>query len=118
MNKLYTLCLAAILILSMSSLSSQLFKTNLKVTVRNDAGNLESGVKVTLYKTKEDFDKSANAFNTQTTDDKGNARFDELEPTVYYINAEKGDKNNYGAGEKIDSLIENKLNKVTIIISE
>jgi hypothetical protein len=40
----------------------------------------------------------------------------ELEARVYYVNAEKGDKNNIGAGVMTDKLDEGKVNKVTIII--
>lgn len=41
-----------------------------------------------------------------------------LESIAYYVGAEKGDKNNFGAGEKTEKLVENRQNKVTIIISE
>ena len=34
--------------------------TNLKITIRNDLGNLESGVTVILYSSKEDFKKEEN----------------------------------------------------------
>jgi len=96
----------------------QLFKTSLKVTVRNDLGNTESGAQVSLYKSKEDYQKSQNAVATKITDEKGNVLFTDLEAIVYYMSAEKGDKNNFDAGEKTDALLPEKINKVTVIISE
>jgi uncharacterized protein (DUF2141 family) len=100
------------------SFTTQLVKTSLKVTVRNDLGNLESDVSVSLYKSKDDYEKSVNPVATQVTDEKGNATFKNLEAIAYYISAEKGDKNNFGAGEKTEVLVENKQNKITVIISE
>ncbi|MBC7451752.1 MAG: hypothetical protein H7259_09715 [Cytophagales bacterium] len=100
------------------SFTNQFVLTGLKVTVRDNLGNLASGVKVTLYENKEDYDKSLNPVGTQTTDAKGNAVFDKLKPIIYYVNAEKGDKNNFNAGEKTEVLKENRQNRVTIIISE
>ena len=92
--------------------------TSLKVTVRNELGNLESGAKVTLYATKEDYEKEVNPVVSQTTDAKGLVYFQHLEALSFYLSAEKGDRNNVGAGEKIDSLTANRVNKVTVIISE
>lgn len=100
------------------SYTSQMIPTSLKITVRNELGALESDVNVTLYNTKEDYEKSQNAAFAGKTDSKGLVYFQYLKQLNYYISAEKGDRNNFGAGEKIDNLAENKVNKVTIIISE
>jgi hypothetical protein len=98
---------------------SQIFKTTLQITIRNELGNTEAGAKVTLYKTEEDYNASQNpAFESQTTDAKGKVIFEGVEPIVYYVQAEKGDRDNSGAGEKTPKLDEKKINKVTIIISE
>ena len=98
--------------------SSQLLKTNLRITVRNELGNLESGATVAVYKTKEDYDKSANPVALDKTDSKGIVTYEGMEAIVYYVTAEKGDKNNFDAGEKTEVLTANKMNKMTIIISE
>jgi hypothetical protein len=94
----------------------QLLKTSLQITVRNNLGNLEEGAEVKLYKTDEDYRNDINLVGREITDAKGRAKFTELEPTVYYIDARKGDMNNFGAGIQTDSLAEKRMNKVTIII--
>lgn len=118
MKKTYTISLLFIFLLTGSAFSFQLFKTSLKVNVRNELGNLVNGAEVTLYENKEDYEKSENPLAEKTTDEKGNAVFEDLQAKVYFINAEKGDANNFGAGEKTDTLTAKRMNKVTIIISE
>jgi hypothetical protein len=93
-------------------------RTDIRINVRNELGNIESDVKVSLYKTKDNYEKSTDPKFTGVTDVKGNVTFDGVEAIEYYIGAEKGDRNNFGAGEKTTLLQENKLNKFTIIISE
>lgn len=106
-----------ILIVAGAFKSEQLFKTNLKITVRNELGNIEEGVSVQLFPTEEDYRNETNPVTeVQMTNDKGEVKFKDLEPKAYFVNAEKGDKNNYGAGVKTDELEEGKLNKITIVI--
>jgi len=96
----------------------QILTTKLQVTVRDDLGNLVEGANVRLFKTEEDYNKEQNQVGaTLKTDNKGKASFNELEATVYYIIAEKGDKDNSGAGTKTESLTAKKVNKITLIIS-
>ncbi|HSY62200.1 MAG TPA: hypothetical protein VK796_10005 [Cytophaga sp.] len=109
---------AVFAVLILCSFTAQMIPTSLKITVRNELGAIESDVKVTLYANKEDYEKSANPVASDKTDSKGNVYFQHLTALNFYISAEKGNKNNFGAGEKIDNLAENKVNKVTIIISE
>lgn len=116
MKKIIGLTLLAILFFS--SFTAQMIPTSLKITVRNELGALESGVTVTLYANKSDYEKSANAVFEGKTDAKGMVYFQKLTQLNYYVAAVKGDKNNFGAGEKLDSLTENRVNKVTIIISD
>ena len=116
MKKIVCIGLLGFALFSLTSL--QLFKTNLRITVRNELGNLESGATVAVYKTKEDYDKSANPVALDKTDDKGSVTYDDMEAIAYYVTAEKGDRNNFGAAEKTEPLTPNKLNKMTIIISE
>lgn len=97
----------------------QLIKTKLQVTVRNDLGNLESGVKVQLFKSEADYKDSKNPVTeAKQTDDKGKVTFEDLEPIVYYMNAEKGALNNFNAGVATEKLTASRLNKLTVIISE
>lgn len=98
--------------------SFDLFKTNLRITVRNELGNIEDGATVAVYKTKEDYEKSTNPVALDKTDAKGIVTYEGMEAIVYYVTAEKGDRNNFGAGEKTEALTPNKMNKMTIIISE
>lgn len=118
MKKVFFLLLVAMSFTAIT-VSAQLIKTTLQVTVRNGLGNLEQGAKVTLYKTKEDYEKSINpATAIIETDKAGKAIFKNIEAIAYYILVEKGDQNNNGAGEKIEKLEANKINKVTVVISD
>jgi hypothetical protein len=104
-------------ILLISGVSAQLFKTSLEITIRDRLGNTVEGAEVQLYKTYEDYQNETNPVTeVLTTDRKGRVHFKDLEPRPYYVNAEKGDDNNYGDGEMVDTLIENRKNKVTVII--
>lgn len=101
-----------------TSFTLQLITTSLKINVRNGLGNIESGVNVTLYATLEDYNKSVNPVETQETDDKGNVWFKNLKQLEYWVSAEKGSMNNFDAGEKIENLTVERINKATIIITE
>ncbi len=90
--------------------------TSLKITVRNDLGNIEAGVLVTLYKNKEDFQKEEHFVLKSHTNEKGVATFKGVDAVAYYVSAVKGDMDNYGAGVQTNPLDANKVNKVTIII--
>lgn len=95
----------------------QLFKTSLDITVRDNLGNVMEGAKVQLFNTREDYQKEENAIQgVKTTDEKGRVKFTGLDAKEYYVNVEKGDMNNYGAGIKTDALMAKRNNKVTIII--
>ncbi len=92
-------------------------KTNLRITILNELGNVEDSVVVTLYTNKNDYRENKNpVVPLQYTDTKGRATFSDLEPIEYYIHAQKGDKTNVGAGVVADVLKKGKLNKLTIII--
>lgn len=102
---------------SFSLKSDQLLPTSLRITILNELGNAESEVKVTLYSNSEDYKKEENAvMEGKFTDKKGRVTFKGLEPKAYFVNAVKGDKNNYGAGVQTDILEEGRINKVNIII--
>ncbi len=95
----------------------QLFKTSLELTVRDNLGNVVEGAQVQLFHNKEDYQKETNPIQgVKYTDSKGRAKFNELAAQEFYVNVEKGDMNNYGAGIKTDQLEEKRNNKVTIII--
>jgi hypothetical protein len=97
---------------------SQLIKTKLNITVRNELGNLVEGAKIQLFATKEDYDKTVNELASKLTDKKGVAVFTDLGEHVYFVNVEKGEANNFNAATRTDTLSAHKINKVTIIISE
>ncbi|MFN8416956.1 MAG: hypothetical protein U0U66_11555 [Cytophagaceae bacterium] len=102
----------------LTSFTLQLITTSLKITIRNGLGNIEPGVKVTLYATLEDYNKSVNPVETQVTDEKGNVWFKNLKQLEYWVSAEKGSMNNFDAGEKIENLAVERINKATIVITE
>jgi hypothetical protein len=116
MKKTLGLFMLSLGLFALSSFDS--LRTDIRINVRNELGNIERDVKVSLYKTKETYEKSEGAVFTGLTDVKGNVTFDGVEAISYYIGAEKGDRNNFGAGEKTEVLQANKLNKMTVIISE
>nr|WKN37849.1 carboxypeptidase regulatory-like domain-containing protein [Tunicatimonas sp. TK19036] len=123
-----TLTLIAVVIMSCQNVPSasvpeadsspiQFLKTSLQVTVRDNIGNVVEGAEVQLFTSKEDYQKETNPVGEKVyTDDKGRAKYIGLDARDYFVNVEKGDLNNFGAGIKTDSLVEKRMNKVTIII--
>ena len=107
------------IVFSSFAMPLQLVKTTLQITVRNGLGNIESGVNIQLYKTKEDFEKLTNpAAGPLQTDKNGKVTFKDLEAVEYFVAAEKGDLNNFGGGEKTETLDANRINKITIVVSD
>jgi len=96
--------------------SSQIIKTQLHLTIRNDLGNTVEGASVTLYANANDYKQEQNPVQKGTTDAKGVVKFKELKAQDYFVLASKGDKDNTGAGEKTGALEANRINKVTLII--
>ena len=94
----------------------QIIKTQIAITIRNEVGNTEEGVKVMLYATEDDYTKETNAVAEDETDAKGVVKFRELKAASYYVIARKGDKDNSGGGEQTGKLEANRINKVTIVI--
>lgn len=95
----------------------QILKTSLEITVRDNLGNVVEGAEVKLFNTKEDYQKEQNLIEgAEITDEKGRVKFVNLDAKEYYVNVEKGDMNNYGAGIKTDELAPKRTNRVTIII--
>lgn len=114
MKTLTRISLVSIFMLALMSFS--LLKTQLVVTVRNELGNTEEGVKVQLYETEDDYKAEKNVAFEGYTDKKGVVKFKELKPTTYYLLARKDDKDNFGGGEQTGKLEESRINKVTVII--
>src|SRR5690606_41718257 len=102
--------------MSFIAAEDQLLSTSLRITVLNELGNIEEGATVVLYKTEEDYEEGANAVATGETDKKGRVNFKNLEPIIYFVHAENGERNNYGAGIQTTPLTEGKMNRVNIII--
>jgi hypothetical protein len=111
-----TIKLLTLSIFVMILMSFQFIKTRLDVTVRNNLGNLEEGVKLQLFETEDDYLAEKNVVAEGYTDKKGIFKFRELKEKPYYVIARKDDKDNSEGGEQIEKLAPNKINKVTIII--
>jgi hypothetical protein len=105
-----------LVLLSYTIAPSQIFKTSLTLTVRDEIGNVVEGASVKLFENQENYNKEVNAVAETTTDAKGIAKFKGIRPISYYVLVKKGDKDNAGGGEKIDKLDEGKFNKSTIVI--
>ncbi|CAN5595861.1 hypothetical protein BH23BAC1_BH23BAC1_19340 [soil metagenome] len=107
----------SLIFISFTTTKTQLIKTTLRITILNELGNPVEGAQVQLYKTDEDYSKNTNpATEPMLTDSKGVVTFKDLEPIEYYVNAEKGEANNYGAGVQTGKLEAKRINRATIII--
>ncbi|MFN0047866.1 MAG: carboxypeptidase regulatory-like domain-containing protein [Cytophagales bacterium] len=104
--------------ISIFTVSFQLITTQLKLTILNNLGKEEEGVRVRLFKSEADYKAEKNKVDEHYTDKRGVVSFKNLEPIPYYINAVKDNKNNYGNGELTDSLKEKEINKVKVIIQD
>lgn len=112
-----TIGLAVIAIFfSVTLATSQLFKTSLILTVRDELGNTVEGASVKLFEKESDYNKEINITAETTTDAKGVAKFKGIKPVAYFVLVKKGDKDNAGGGEKIGKLEEGKFNKSTVVI--
>jgi len=96
--------------------SFQIIKTQLTITVRNELGNTEEGVKVQLFENEADYKAEINVAAEGVTDKKGVVKFKELKSIPYLVIARKGDKDNSGGGEQIGKLEANRINKATLVI--
>lgn len=108
--------ISVVAIVMLALMSAQLIKTQIVVTVRNELGNTEEGVKVQLYETEDDYKAEKNAAFEGITDKKGVVRFKDVKATSYFLLARKDDKDNFGGGEQTGKLEEGRINKVTVII--
>lgn len=94
----------------------QLLPTSLRITVLNKLGNPVEGASIQLFASQEAYDAGEPVVATGSSDQKGRVKITDLQPTLYYIDAEKDDLNNIGNGIVTDSLREGRMNKVNVII--
>ena len=106
------------IILISNEIYSQLIKTQLRLSVKNNLGKEEEGVRVRLYATEEDYKAEKNMVQEHYTNRKGIVVFKDLQPIKYYINAVKDNKTNYGNGEVSEPLKEKQINQMLVIINE
>jgi len=92
--------------------------TVLKVTILDNLGNIQKGATVKLYKTEKDYQEDKNVIVSGRTDEKGKLQFKDLEGQVYYIRAQKGEKDNSDGGIKTHKLDAGKINKINVVIAE
>jgi len=114
--KKYTLLTILIVLIAITVGMSQIFKTSLTLTVRDEVGNSVVGATVKLFEKEEDYLKETNPSAEGTTDAKGVAKFKNLKSIPYFVLARKDDKDNAGGGEQTGKLEEGKFNKATIVI--
>lgn len=94
----------------------QIIKTTLQITVRDGLGNIVEGATIQLFETEDDYLKEENVVAEGVSDDRGRAKFKDLEAVPYYVIVRKDDKDNSGGGERTGQLEERRINKVTIVI--
>lgn len=114
MKKTATYLIFSIFVTTVSS--AQIIKTSLKLTVRNELGNVADSALVKLFETKEDYLKEINVIAEGTTNSKGVVKFKNLKPIEYFILVRKKNKDNIGGGEKIGKLTKGRFNKSTVVI--
>lgn len=88
----------------------------MRITVLNNLGNPVEGASIRIYTSQEAYDASEPAVASGSSDQRGRFKVKDLEPTVYFIEAEKDDLNNIGNGIVTDTLREGRMNKVNVII--
>jgi hypothetical protein len=110
---IFVLMLAAALLISF-----QRATTTLKVMVIDNLGKIQQDARVRLYNTKEDYEKDQNFISELMTNSKGNAEFINLIAKPYFISAVKGDKDNSSNAVITDTLKDDRLNKIKLIISD
>ncbi len=108
----------SVLVLGVMLASMALLKTQLQVSVLDDAGNFQVGAEVSLYLNAKDYEANKPSMKSQKTDRKGRTKFVGLAPVDYFILVKKGNKDNVLGGERTGKLVEGKINKVNVIISE
>ena len=111
------LILIAFTFLQFTPKTDQFLKTNLRITIQDDLGNVQEGATVTLFNNNDDYRSGENAVaGPQETDSRGRVTFKDLEEKVYFVYATKGDMNNNMLGVQTDTLEGGKLNKAAIVI--
>jgi hypothetical protein len=93
-------------------------KTELQITVLDNLGNPVNAASVTIYTTLTDWNNDTNPVQgTKTTGTDGIVLFSDLQPIVYYIDAQKGALNNWSGANMTASAIEKeKRTMVNIVI--
>jgi len=114
--KKYPILTSLVVLITITIGMSQIFKTSLTLTVRDEVGNSVEGATVKLFVKEEDYLKETNASAEGITDAKGIAKFKSLQSIPYFVLARKDDKDNAGGGEQTGKLEEGKFNKATIVI--
>jgi hypothetical protein len=115
MKKLLILLGLVILFPAITSFT-QIIKTQIHITIRNELGNTVEGASVKLFEREQDYKDETNVAAEGVTDAKGIVRFKDLKAISYYILAEKDDSNNFGGGEQTGRLEAKRINKVTVVI--
>jgi uncharacterized protein (DUF2141 family) len=98
--------------------SFQRATSTLKIMVLDNLGKVQEEVRIRLYTNKTDYEKDQNFIAEQMTNSNGNAQFGELRNQSYYVSAVKGDKDNSSNGVITETLRDDKLNKMKLIISD
>ncbi len=95
----------------------QILPTSMRITVLSRLGNPIENAKVTLYKTRKDYESEENAVAGPVfTDEKGRVTIKNLDEMEYFVQVTKGDENNYGDAEQTGKLKKGKINKFNIVI--
>lgn len=94
-------------------------KTKMEIKVLNTTGNPEAGVEVMIFENEDDYLAGENPVQGKKfTDSKGIVKYKDLMEKEYYIQAQKGDADNYGESTKTIPLKAGVKNKVNVIITK
>jgi uncharacterized protein (DUF2141 family) len=107
-----------VFIAALMSLSfvQQGLKTQLRVTVIDEIGNIVEGATVKVYESQTDYNDSKSVVFEQVTDHKGRTRIVGLKDQVYFLEVVKDKKDNSLGAVQTAKLVKGRINKLNIII--
>ncbi len=91
--------------------------TDLAVSVVDADGNVLSGISVTIYLTRDDWEEGINSVDFGTTNTNGMITFRSLEPQSYFIEALSGDLSNWDGTVETSVLVANNINELKLTIT-
>lgn len=100
----------------LTSMVQQGLKTQLRITVIDEIGNVVEGASVKVYGSQEDYNASESVLFEQVTDKNGRTRVVGLKDQVYFLEVVKDKKDNSLGAVQTAKLTKGRVNKLNVII--